>query len=305
MDSDSTKNNNNQAQNTQNPSYSQNNTYSGYNGYTVTTPPMMYPPPQMYYYQPFRPQVPPGYQGYQPPMPMQMHTQMPMFYPPIPYPTANAQIQVTPMPPVPAPKASNTVNQAQVKKPSSTSISAPLSKNKANSRPNVTNASRSAPFANIPYNLDDPEELEKWKAERRKKFPSAKKESSEDSKDEKEPIKSVHDTPSVNEDVSDEEGAIVEESDMTEESSNNTGKRKRTCRFFSRGHCSKGDSCPFEHIASALKGNTNKSSNNKKKKTKVEPTRSNRSTIFENLLEIEKKDSMMKFYECIKLILMK
>jgi hypothetical protein len=136
------------------------------------------------------------------------------------------------------------------------------------------------------FNLDDPEELEKWKAERRKKFPKKTESPSSESvvavslKEEKtvELITEV-------EEEEEEDGALEKVPEKCQPS-------QRFCKYFSRGKCNKGDACPFQHTKPE-----------KKAKLGVLNLISGKNTVFENLLKIEERDSLLKFHECIKLIL--
>ena len=286
----------------------------------LTTAPV---PPPMYYYQPFRPPVnpmmgypigSPGYGGYIPPnipgyasqtgqgyaptnlsayapgyppfapVPMNMgYMQSPNNYinnyqvPQTQYIPLNKSQNISQRPQIPnhQPAQNRKSLQQPVKKP--VQPTAHIQKKTQNiTTPPISSAISS-------YNLDDPEELEKWKAERRKKFPSAKK---EDEKTETVDIISV-----TKELDSDEEGEV--DIDTEDKEVVVSQKRKKICRYFSRGKCNKGDSCQFEHVA-------------KTKKPKCENASKNnggKSTIFENLIKIEEKESMIKFYECIKLLI--
>lgn len=255
-------------------------------GNAVTSTPLLYPPvavppPYPYYYQPFRPQMAPP-QGYPPQM---------MFYPQM-YPPAavpmNMQQNINMPPSGPSVPVTNT-------KPHVTNTPKPTTNTQP--RKKTIPPPKPSTILSIPYNLDDPEELEKWKAERRKKFPTGKKEHVEK---EEETIKdqSSESKPVDQNDLEEEESAIIgDDPQIHEQKAQIDGnKPKRQCKFFSRGHCSKGDSCPFEHSPT-----TTTAKRPKKSKNKAEGT--SRSTIFENLLKIEEKESMIKFYECIKLIL--
>ena len=248
--------------------------------------------PQTFYYQPFRPHTghvnPTGmYSTLQPhvqtygyyhhpmpvPMPFHMNPQRPFNsatgYPPSPVPVP------APAPVTILPKGA-TLQNNKTEKPESQKPAQPHThvqvKKQAQTDGNIS------PLVSS-YNLDDPEELEKWKAERRKKFPSGRKESLE--------------TAQVDE--SKEEGALSESDN--ENINNVPQKRKKTCKYFARGKCTRGDSCQFEHSISPSKP--------KRPNTTGTAPISSRPTIFENLLKIEEKDSMIKFYECIKLILQK
>lgn len=256
-------------------------------GNAVTSTPLMYPPvavppPYPYYYQPFRPQMAPP-QGYPPQM---------MFYPQM-YPPAavpmNMQQNINRPPSVPIAAVTKNTKPHVTNTPKPTTNTQPRKKTIPPPKPST--------ILSIPYNLDDPEELEKWKAERRKKFPTGKKEHVEK---EEETIKdqSSESKPVDQNDLEEEEGAIIgDDPQIHEQKAQIDGnKRKRQCKFFSRGHCSKGDSCPFEHSPTSTTAK-------RPKKSKNEAEGTSRSTIFENLLKIEEKESMIKFYECIKLIL--
>lgn len=152
------------------------------------------------------------------------------------------------------------------------------------------------------YNLDDPEELEKWKAERRKKFP--KKEKEMEKEVEMNLLNSAKLIPNSSFDI--EEGALDDDiNDNININNNNVGdndtsstavngnvilkNKKRFCKYFAKGKCNKGENCPFEH---------SQSSNSHK--TTTTTLSNNRPTIFENLLKIEENESMLRFYECIK-----
>ena len=250
----------------------------------------MYPSqPHMFYYQPFRPQVgginPPSiyplhpygyinpYQQQPVPMPMQMNPQphyssvpvYPVFPPVLPVTTPTEQ-----KPPIPQ----NSQFKTQPQKPHS-QPKKPMNTSNSQSHANISSVVST-------YNLDDPEELEKWKAERRKKFPSGKKEAEASS-----PVETK------------EEGALSEFEDSVEEPKTGQSaalKRKRTCKYFARGKCTKGDSCQFEHISISVP---------KSKRSNTTTSGTSRPTIFENLLKIEEKETMIKFYECIKLIIQK
>ena len=295
-----------------------------YNTITNTnTVPMMYPPPypsthpypvpnmssvpppvfpQMFYYQPFRPPAPHPFMAQ---YPQNLYPQM---YPVPMYQTAAASVPHMNHHTAPSKPQNETVvglksqNQTvQVK--TNTNILQPKS-NQPKSF-NSTPRPRRQPQSNISYNLDDPEELEKWKAERRKKFPGSKKEAESDIKKE---LDAEEDKEATAESVtieienvsacnqSDEEGALmIDEEDSIKLLVPEKKQRKRTCKFFARGHCSKGDSCPFEH--------TINTSRNTGKKVKIDKSDTSRPTVFENLLKIEEKEMMIKFYECIKSIL--
>lgn len=262
-------------------------------------PQSFYPPmhPQMFYYQPFRPPVGPSYgsMGYNIPV-GHGHISQP-YYPMYPTPSA-AFLQ--PTAPVPVPVAASLSSTPRPSDVPSKSQNHPKPVLKAQSKPapakNPNPAARpqNSLFSSISsYNLDDPEELEKWKAERRKKFPSGKKGA--------EVAESVQ-VSNQNGILSDEEGAILEgdknehddEEAKIHASNNAVKKRKRICKYFSRGKCSKADACPFEH------------DNTKKQRTDPPPpgnTQStSRRTIFEKLMKIEEKELMIKFYGCIKTI---
>ena len=166
------------------------------------------------------------------------------------------------------------------------------------------------------YNLDDPEELEKWKAERRKKFPKIEKDSSEfntkeaevnvqliskssfDVEEEgalnQEEINNSNDdnnydnTNSNNIDNDDNNNNIIIDNNIYNNIDDNVRlkTKKRFCKYFAKGKCNKGDYCPFEHVNSPKPLKTTFSNN--------------RPTVFENLLKIEENESMLRFYECIK-----
>lgn len=297
-------------------SVNNNNTPNTFNVNTAPVPPM-------YYYQPFRPQVnpmmgyPPGNMGYGGYPGIQGYgvPNTHRFVPPsgqnyfqghVPYTPApmNMGYMHTGYPTAPQPlQASSQRPQNQYPKPQQIQNPNTNSQPVQNQRlPQQQHQQVKKPVQNqkkpqnIPapqassvvggYNLDDPEELEKWKAERRKKFPSAKKEV-----EKKETPMELTETKSTN----DEEGELSSESENDKEDTDIpiSQKRRRICKYFARGKCNKGDSCQFEHVAKAKKAKTESSS------------ATSRPTIFENLLKIEEKQSMLKFYECIKLIIQK
>lgn len=260
-------------------------------------------PPMMYFYQPFTPTFAPprGYtpQGYP-------AFSFPTGYPLHPYPVPYPQMYMSPHPAMNTPVMNNSMANAPVMNNNRVnvpvSVTQPTSIRPNNSRPQApvrpqatantvpSSTKNTEPKIAFPvqnYNLDDPEELEKWKAERRKRFPSATKEKSVDetaSPDVKDP---------VCDEEEEEEGALCEEKEV-----HVINKRKRICKYFSRGKCNKGDSCVFEHSKEQQQPVA------KRNKQVEECTKVNsRPTIFENLLKIEEKERMLKFYECIKLIL--
>lgn len=124
-------------------------------------------------------------------------------------------------------------------------------------------------------NLDDPEELERWKAERRKRFPGRAKEVEEEKKPQPQEVKE-EDAKSAQDDL--EEGETTEE----------PGKRikKRPCKYFAAGKCRNGDACSFSHV----------------QKSKAFPTSSVQTgqTVFENLQAKQEREDLLKFYECLK-----
>lgn len=267
------------------------NTQTSASNYNMQIP--VYPsyPPQMFYYQPFRPQgcpmnpigiYPPppqpyGYMNmnpYQQSMAMPIPIQRPPHYP-IAFPTEHSA-PVHPVAARPAAqKAVNIQSTAAVRPPK------PQNQPPKTKKPQITPQTTAVSS----YNLDDPEELEKWKAERRKKFPSAKKEVEASN-----PVE-------TKEKVESKEDGAFSETDETEENVAPSLKRKRTCKYFTRGKCTKGDSCPFDHVSAPQKS--------KLPNTTTTSSSTSRPTIFENLLKIEEKGNMIKFYECIKLIIKK
>jgi len=159
------------------------------------------------------------------------------------------------------------------------------------SSPNLAVKKRSYHVKSVPSiphvpNLDDPEELERWKMERRKKFPRAVEHNKEaenavesadteaSGKQSKDRINSVDGViPSW--DGSDEEGALPDDLDSITKSS----ATKRPCKYFARGKCRNGDKCTFLHAFS--------------KKQRKE-------TLFERLVAEEDNNDMLKFYSFIK-----
>lgn len=272
---------------------------------TTTAPPTAptNTPPMMYYYQPFRPPVgytpyPQGYPSYHGAYPVYPQMYMPPMapvapMPPMPHinhtptvPLVNAyrpeyQPHVSPRPDVRPPHTQTRPPQTQAQirpqRPPQTVAAKPVAIKTPSPYPSPVLSN---------YNLDDSEELEKWKAERRKRFPSSAKE--------KEAV--ADETVAVEVTNAEEEGALVEDDSTT----SLINKKKRFCIYFSRGKCNKGDSCSFEHSKEqpAKRNKQTNDNNNNNAKTAL-----NRPTIFENLLKIEEKELMLMFYECIKIIL--
>lgn len=271
-----------------------------------------YPPhSHMFYYQPFRPNGPinptgmyshpPQPYGYinpfqQPiPIPVQMPYQpiypgyAPMPLAPAPFTPQNIQTQNKPI-----------IQSYQNQRPFSQVKNTPVipKKTSHNTNPN----SNQLNLKITSYNLDDPEELEKWKSERRKKFPTTVKKE-EANKTEELTASETKSTEAKNLFCSEEEGAFSENENLdTEDSSckdqfqpsSSNLKRKRSCKYFARGKCTKGDSCSFDHFSPT-----------KNKRPNTSNASTSRPTIFENLIKIEEKQLMIKFYECIKLIIQK
>lgn len=279
-------------------------------------------PPSMYYYQPFRPPVnpmmgfplgSPGYGGYMPPNIVGYASPNGVGYSPIntpaylpgysPFETVSMNMGYNQMPnnysnsyqvpqtqQIPLNLAQNISqklrtqnqqpvrNQKPLQQPVKKSVQ-PMAQQSQKKHHIIPVPPISSEIAN--YNLDDPEELEKWKAERRKKFPVAKKD------DEK-----TADIVNITKEFDDNEEGEVE-INIEDKNVVISQKRKKFCRYFSRGKCNKGDSCQFEHVAKAKKP----------KSENVSKNEGSRSTIFENLMRNEEKESMIKFYECIKLLI--
>lgn len=268
-------------------------------------------PPTMYYYQPFRPPVgynpyPQGYPNYQGGY---NHPVYPQMYMP----------HISPFSPVhtpisgqnrPAMKYDNQQRPSTQAKPPYHQVKS-LHPQVRPQRPNpvhqttAKNLNKSIEIKTlIPnYNLDDPEELEKWKAERRKRFPSSK----EAVREVKEEIKIASDVSTEekkivcdsNMNASDEEGALIEENKEVVVDLNK--KKKRFCKYFSRGKCNKGDSCSFEHSKENQPAKRSKSGFGDKD-SNLSSSSASKPTIFENLLKIQEKETMIKFHECIKII---
>ena len=119
------------------------------------------------------------------------------------------------------------------------------------------------------FNLDDPEDLEKWKAERRKRFPSASKPKIEETADE-----------------AAEEGEVcdVEEEDEASHPIKPAPKKKpvkkQTCKYFASGMCKNGDACTFAHDKASSSGQT----------------------VFETLQRKQEREDLLKFYNILKVI---
>jgi hypothetical protein len=165
--------------------------------------------------------------------------------------------------------------------------------------------------------LSNAEELEKWKAQRRLKFPrlaanenekDALKKESKDEPESKIPTgnevqctgrleaqeetfgsavinpKSPDQDAEPDSESEDEEGALLES--PSENSTNPTARpissaRRRICKYFARGQCRRGTACTFEHDAKSPTGGT---------------------TLFERLVEQEDEKRLLRFFECIKAI---
>lgn len=126
----------------------------------------------------------------------------------------------------------------------------------------------------IALNLDDPEELERWKAERRKRFPGRAKEAEEQKKPESEENK--EETKFAPDDL--EEGETAEEPEKQ--------IKKRPCKYFAAGKCRNGDACSFSHVQ-------------KPKGLPAVPVQAGQ-TVFENLQAKQEREDLLKFYECLK-----
>jgi hypothetical protein len=127
---------------------------------------------------------------------------------------------------------------------------------------------------NASLHLEDLEELEKWKAERRKRFPS-RSNSTEPAKEEK---------PTNTEDA--EEGELAESEKCAETEGVPDARvskkpvKKRPCKYFAAGTCKNGDSCAFAHEKAAPSGQT----------------------VFEKLKGTQEREDLLKFYSILKII---
>ena len=162
---------------------------------------------------------------------------------------------------------------------------APNSRKRASS--SAANQVKAPPSTHRIPDLDNPEELERWKAERRKKFPRATEseprttavESSNNTVEADAGNDIVPYADSIANAVSsdsEEDGAISEDLAAAPTQS------KRTCKYFARGKCRNGDQCLFLHSAVS------------------KPQR--KGTLFERLVADEEAKDLLRFYDFIKSI---
>ncbi len=130
------------------------------------------------------------------------------------------------------------------------------------------------------FNLDDPEEYEKWKAERRKRFPS--RGNSVEPVDKPEPeAKRETEEGELSDSSSDSKerkrGAKLATSKITQSSQ----VKKQTCKYSAAGKCKNGDTCAFAHDKT---------------------TTSKGQTVFETLQSKQEREDLLKFYQILKII---
>lgn len=195
-------------------------------------------------------------------------------------PVAHPQPQPRPSPAVPTETPESKPQPVKAKE-SATSVSTA----------SATSQKRTAAF----NNLDDPEELERWKAERRKRFPTRSNLANPETEPTKQP-----EPPKVKEGqegvaaIDTTNGGESEEGELSSEDGqqDNSGfdapaspKTKRNCKYFAAGKCRNGDSCQFLHV-----------------KTVPSTAVTTGQTVFETLRMKQEREDLLQFYNCLKII---